>query len=422
VVGHLARGGQFGERTLLRNETACDISVDAGEFGMSCLTFDGKVVREILEKIFRTADDCLPSLEGDAVAWCDGWAEMNARGWNGSSLMIRQSSREIEFEKLEEICILGFGSFSTVVLVRVQKARHERQYALKRMSKAVLQKHDMGAQVTREREILQMLDSSFVIRLHRTYKDEYFLYFLLEACLGGNLLEASKSHAHVFADLRGAAMGFYVACIIAGLAHIHERRIAYRDLKPENVFLSNKGYGKIGDMGFARFVLGKTNTIVGTPEYMAPEILSVPHAHNHCVDWWALGVLTFEIISGRMPFCSDTSDPKARMLAVRAAQEERPKFSFGFPRAARSFVEQLLQELPHRLGASSGADELRQHEWFSALKFDFKALERQTLKAPISIDRKPSLRGLDMGRRPISREAEIDTDFVDNGSLWYKEF
>merc|ERR1712176_1137562 len=94
---------------------------------------------------------------------------------------------------------------------------------------------------------------------------------------------------------------FYIAGTIEGFSHLHERRIIYRDLKPENLLLNDLGHVKVTDMGLAKFVIGKTYTTCGTPDYFAPELIS-SSGHTNAVDWWTLGILLFELMSGHPPF------------------------------------------------------------------------------------------------------------------------
>merc|ERR1740138_1995704 len=139
------------------------------------------------------------------------------------------------------------------------------------------------------------------------------------------------------------SVAFYVACLTIGIEHLHERNIVHRDVKPENVLLDRTGYGKLCDMGFARFVLGKTNTLVGTPEYMAPEMIDFPHSHDMAVDWWALGVLTYELLTGQPPWEDEgIAEPCAKILAIRRSQaRDDARFPFSCPHLARNFVGKL---------------------------------------------------------------------------------
>jgi len=239
------------------------------------------------------------------------------------------------------------------------------------------------------------VDSPFIIKLYKTFQDREFIYFMSEAVLGGALNEvASKRQALFHEDEpRGYNTAFYVACLIAGLEHLHERCIVYRDLKPENVLIDELGYAKICDMGFARYVLGETNTLCGTPEYMPPEQIDFPHWHSHSADWWSLGVLTYELLAGQTPWDDEgICDKRERLLAIRRSQERNQlSWPFACPKIAREFIEKLLKKLPHRLGAEGGAPVIREDAWFKRLNFDFDALHSRSLQSPLVPERSEKL-------------------------------
>eukprot|EP00913_Durusdinium_trenchii_P026686 g25038.t1 len=173
-------------------------------------------------------------------------------------------------------------------------------------------------------------------------------------------------------------LAFFGGCVIAALEHLHERKIIYRDLKPENIMLDTRGYGKVCDMGLARFVVGKTNTQAGTPDYMAPEMIDPPHLHDNSADWWSLGVLIQEMLCQHLPFDDDElEDTGERLLAIRRSQEMRLNFPSACPVNGQAFTAKLLRKLPHRLGAQGGAPEVRKHYFFDG--FDFPALHAQTM-------------------------------------------
>jgi len=387
VISTLRRPGHFGERSLLRGgeHAIPEVSVDAGKEGLVCLAFEGQAIRVLLEEL---------SIQG---AFGDGAEALLPNVNSLSSIeyelaklgrMRRQrvQTEEIDMMSLNKVCHLGRGGFADVYLM--EDSVSQKRYAMKCISKGHVEKFEAVRQVCWEREMLMTVDSPFVIRLVRTHKDAEFLYILLEAALGGTLYKLMRQKPEVFCDdePRGSSSAFFVACIIAALEHLHDRRIVYRDLKPENVLLDEHGYAKLCDMGFARFVISKTNTLAGTPEYMAPEVIDFPHAHDVTCDWWSLGVLTFELNAGQPPWEDEgVADLFGKLLAIRRSQEKgEPRYPFSCPLLVRNFISKLLTKLPHRLGARQGARELREHFFFKKLSFDFQALKAQTLPPPIA--------------------------------------
>mmetsp|Transcript_55087 Transcript_55087/g.156181 ORF Transcript_55087/g.156181 Transcript_55087/m.156181 type:complete len:937 (+) Transcript_55087:40-2850(+) len=399
-LAELNRPEHFGERSLLRGDSATEVHCDAGPQGMSCLTFDGDMIRDFLEGVFTDSSDIACTVHTTIEEWCS-W---KAKGWDrqvstASNYRGSKEGQSVDLQDLRKVCMLGRGGYGQVTLV--QESTQQNRYALKTMSRGYI--HSQGAErlVRWERELLTMVRSPFVIRLHGTFTDEQHIFFLLEAALGGCLVDVLRSHPAVFREdtPRGSAAAFYAACLIAALEHLHERRIVHRDLKPENALLDERGYAKLCDMGFARFVLGKTNTLAGTPEYMAPEMIDFPHEHDMSVDWWALGVLTYEMLAGQTPFEDEgVVEPMGRLLALRRSQEKAQLlFPFHFPHASKGFVNSLLRKLPNRLGAKKGAVEVRSHQMFTTLKFDFECFHEHLMPSPFSQEWQDFLSTDDMG-------------------------
>lgn len=400
-VGEMERGGHFGERSLLRamksgGPPIAEINIDAGPLGVKCLAFEGEIIKVLLESLFSSGAEQAVNADGaptrhhfllnvdDTDVQEYEKSKCRKSGVRGGPQQMSCHMLDLTLDDLEFVHRLGSGGFATVDLVEDKKTQN--RYALKMLSKGYVEQHDVVRLVCWERELLSMVDTPFVVKLYRTFKDEQFVYFLMEAVLGCSLYDVLHDHPQVFREdqPRGSSTAFYVACVIAAFEHLHERRIAYRDLKPENVLLDTKGYAKLCDMGFARFVLSKTNTLAGTPEYMAPEMIAFPHSHDLNVDWWALGVLTFEIISGQPPWEDEgVQDPRQKLLAISRSQERgEPRYPFTCPLMVKSFIGRLLKKLPGRLGAAGGAQEVRNHAWYQKSGFDFEALRRQTLKPP----------------------------------------
>ncbi|KAK9812821.1 hypothetical protein WJX72_004332 [[Myrmecia] bisecta] len=282
----------------------------------------------------------------------------------------------VEFSDLLLHRIIGTGQFGSVRMVSHQKT-HE-IYALKVMHKAPIVESKQVEHVINERHILEEAAHQFCVRLVRAYQDKASLYLLQEWVPGGELFH------HL--DLEGAfdeptAM-FYAANVLLALEHLHARGIVYRDLKPENLLLDKDGYIKVADFGFAKKIGNeKTYTICGTPDYQAPEVI-MRRGTGKAADYWALGVLIFEMLVGDPPFKSLSGDPWDTFRRTLSGRFYVPNF---ISDSAADLIYKLLQVVPERrLGSgSAGADEIKRHKWFQRL--DWEALEDKRLPAPIKV-------------------------------------
>ena len=144
-----------------------------------------------------------------------------------------------------------------------------------------------------ERSILGAVDNAGIVNLFCTFQDSLNIYMLLEFVQGGELFSHLRRAVRFSADVSR----FYAANIILVLEYLHNRNLIYRDLKPENLLLDSQGYLKVTDFGFAKYVPDRTFTLCGTPEYLAPEIINSA-GHGKAADWWAFGVLLFEMLCG----------------------------------------------------------------------------------------------------------------------------
>jgi len=217
------------------------------------------------------------------------------------------------------------------------------------------------------------MSNKFLVNLHCTYKDNFRVYFLLDACLGGELFTILRQKRYF--DEQTAK--FYIACIVEAFGYMHSKQIVYRDLKPENLVLDSEGYLKITDFGFAKEIVDKTFTLCGTPDYLAPEIVT-GQGHGFAVDWWTLGILTYEMLASISPFFDDEPIEIYRKI-IRG----RVKFPTYFSYEAKDLIRGLLHAKPtKRLGISKGGSgNIRKHAWF--YNFDWKKLRDGTMKAPI---------------------------------------
>jgi len=282
--------------------------------------------------------------------------------------------KSIQFNDLEFHRIVGTGQFGLVRVVRNTKTNDV--YALKVMHKAPITESKQIEHVINERRILEEASHPFCVKLCGAYQDRNSLYLLQEWVPGGELFH------HL--DLEGAfddntAM-FFAASVLLALEFLHKKGIVYRDLKPENLLLDAQGYIKVADFGFGKYIgEDKTYTICGTPDYQAPEVI-MRRGTTKAADYWALGVLIFELLVGDPPFKSLTGDPWDTFRRTLSGRFYVPNF---ISDSAADLIFKLLQVNPEkRLGSGpAGAEDIKRHKWFSRL--DWKALEERRLQAPI---------------------------------------
>lgn len=314
---------------------------------------------------------------------------------------------------LKDLGLLGCGRFAQVRLVRDQASAQI--FALKSLAKSGVLEKKQIQNVFSEKLILKSTSSPFIIRLFATFNSGPELEFLLESALGGDLLTLYERHEDFFGSTKHAR--FYVACVVRGLGHLHERYIIYRDLKMENVMLHPSGYAKLTDFGLSKFVIGHTYTKCGTPDYMAPEIVRGA-GHTGAVDWWALGVLTYALMEGCLPF--DSSQASLIFWKVQCGIE---KVSFSSPDApwadlVRSLCKQEPRDrLPVRTGGAQG---IQEHAWFQEVSFDWTALEQGKVPTPHT----PPLFGVADLRHFEADSSQIPNSgpYEDPGDGWDADF
>jgi len=279
---------------------------------------------------------------------------------------------------LEDIGYLGKGAYG---FVTARKDPDKKYWALKAIPKQELNNDPEEQKVVlREQRIMKKMRHPRIVNLVKTFHDECRLYFLTDVCECGQLFELMRQKKHF---TEGAAK-FYSACVILAFEYLHGKGIIYRDLKPENLVLTRKGYIKITDFGFAKQVGDhRTRTFCGTPEYFSPEIVSHHLKHTGyygcCVDWWCVGILIHELICGKTPFKS--KDRKAMYSNIRNCRYAMPR---SFSPEAKSITKGFLTIPWHeRLGINRGksnATFIKKHAWFR--DFSWPDLIKETMEAP----------------------------------------
>jgi len=246
-------------------------------------------------------------------------------------------------------------------------------YAMKRLNKSWIVENCLEQHVVDERNVMTLTDHPFILKLHNSYHDERYVYLLLELCLGGELFMYLRKY-NKFNEQQAR---FYAASIVLAFEHLHSKSIVYRDLKPENLMLDDVGFLKVVDFGLAKVVKGRTWTICGTPEYLAPEVV-LSKGHNKGVDYWALGVLIFELTAGFCPFVGEDN-----MQIYRLIVENKIEFPTHTTPLLRDIVRDFTKTSQlSRLGLRRpGTKLIREHSWFNG--FDWAALENLTMAPPI---------------------------------------
>ncbi|GAA5878131.1 hypothetical protein JCM1840_002251 [Sporobolomyces johnsonii] len=274
---------------------------------------------------------------------------------------------------------LGTGTFGRVLLARLRTSQarpaqtQPHYFAMKVLEKSTVVRLRQVEHVNSERSTLALIQHPFVVNLFCTFQDEQNLYLLLEYVQGGELFSHLRRAGRFSADVAR----FYIANLILALEHLHEHDIIYRDLKPENLLIDATGHIKVTDFGFAKYVPDRTYTLCGTPEYLAPEIITAT-GHGAAADWWALGVLLFELLAGYPPFFADNP------LEI---YEKILTGKFGVPHhidpVAKDLIRRLLTaDLTKRLGnLKNGAQDVKNHQWFEGVDWD--AVKRKEIRAPI---------------------------------------
>ena len=184
----------------------------------------------------------------------------------------------------------------------------------------------------------------------------------LEFINGGELF----SHLRREGRFSNDASKFYTMEIVLAFEYLHSMFIVYRDLKPENLLIEQSGHLKITDFGFAKVVQDRTWTLCGTPEYLAPEIIQ-SKGHGKSVDWWALGVLIFEMLAGYPPFYDE--NPFGIYQKILGAKIDFPRH---FDTKAKDLIKKLLtHDRTKRLGClKGGAESIKTHKWFGRINWD----------------------------------------------------
>jgi len=325
---------------------------------------------------------------------------------------LEREACKTDFESLEDKSI-GKGGFGSVWKVRHKVTKQI--FAIKVINKESIVKQKMVEQTNREIEIMYKLDHPHIIKLYSHFEDDEDFCLIMQMASKGQLYTIIKRLKRL--DQRTAAQ--YMREVISAIKYLHTRTppIIHRDIKPENILLDQDGRCKLADFGWSNFEEGNKfrDTYCGTPEYLAPEMVT-KSGHNESVDIWALGVLLFEMLTGRTPF-NYTGD---RIQLFNNIKTLRIVWTDDFPQLAKDLVGRILRLNPKdRLTL----DQMLNHQWFKEVPIIKPVLtpveynERQKLESHLI----QSIPEFDKERNVMNKSKKIVTRVISHNENPIKE-
>uniref|UniRef100_G3PPJ4 Protein kinase N3 n=1 Tax=Gasterosteus aculeatus aculeatus TaxID=481459 RepID=G3PPJ4_GASAC len=283
--------------------------------------------------------------------------------------------RSETLEDFKYISVLGRGHFGKVLLAEFKKT--EKLYAIKALKKRDIVTRDEVDSLMSEKRIFEMINASrhpFLVSLHGCFQTSDHVCFVMEYLPGGDLM--IHIHNHVFSE---AQTRFYSACVLLGLEFLHLNKIIYRDLKLDNLLMDADGFIKITDFGLCKEGMGhgdRTSTFCGTPEFLAPEVLT-DDDYTRAVDWWGMGVLIFEMLIGESPFPGEDEEEVFDSIVNDDVQ-----YPGSLPPDVVCIIQKLFKKNPlKRLGAGErDAAELKGEKFFESI--DWEALLAKKVTPP----------------------------------------
>ncbi|CAD8206721.1 unnamed protein product [Paramecium octaurelia] len=288
--------------------------------------------------------------------------------FNKQSIVITNDSQKINVTNFKLLKTIGRGNFGKVLLVR--KRTSGKIYAMKIVNKQDLQVKKQVEYAKTERIILEKINHPFISKLHYAFQTQQKLYYVIDYCAGGELFFHLR-RAYKFKENQ---VQFYAVEIIIALEYLHDSKILYRDLKPENILLCSDGHIKLIDFGLSKIISNRDKpsfSIVGTPEYLAPEIYSDDKlGHDESCDWWSLGALMYEMLTGAAPFYSQD-----RTMMFRNRTEKQIEMKPWFSEACSSVLTGLLNNNPKQ---RINIQQIKKHPFFADIDWN-QASNRQLI-------------------------------------------
>uniref|UniRef100_A0A8C5R1F0 protein kinase C n=1 Tax=Leptobrachium leishanense TaxID=445787 RepID=A0A8C5R1F0_9ANUR len=328
--------------------------------------------------------------------------------------------KTLQLEDFTFVSVLGRGHFGKVLLAEYKESG--RLYAIKALKKRDIVSRDEFESLQCEKRIFEVVNSSghpFLVNMLGCFQTQGHACFVMEYLPGGDLM--MHIHSNVFSQ---TATSFYSACVILGLQFLHEQKIIYRDLKLDNLLMDANGFVKIADFGLCKEGMGygdRTNTFCGTPEFLAPEVLTET-SYTYAVDWWGLGVLIYEMLVGECPFPGD--DEEEVFDSIVNEEIRYPRF---LASESINVIRKLLKKSPERrLGAGpNDAEEIKPHPFYQEIDWD--ALYAKKMKPPFvpSLNDPLDVRNFDdefTGQKPILSPSDDPRPMTAGDQILFQDF
>jgi cGMP-dependent protein kinase len=266
---------------------------------------------------------------------------------------------------------IGKGNYGKVSLVMNKRTKFP--YAIKVINKNNILNENLSENIQLEKNILLKIDHPFIVKLVKCLKDDQNIYLLLEYIKGKELFDVIRD----IGFLNKEQTNFYIASMMVAIQYLHERKIIYRDIKPENIIIEKNGYLKLIDFGTAKEIEDRTKTIIGTPHYMAPEILT-GEGYSFQVDFWSISICMYEFICGEVPFGERDEDPMEIYFAIINKSLTFPTEYVTIDKEFKNIMKKMLDKNPsYRL---SNFHSIKKQHWFKDFKWD--ELTNLNLKPP----------------------------------------
>lgn len=260
--------------------------------------------------------------------------------------------------------VIGRGAFGKVLLVTKESSSRldSKYYAMKTIKKKDIVKHQLEENIVLEKYILSKQKHPFIVDLKFAFQTPSKIYLIMEYISGGELFKLLRKVKKFSED----NARFYLAEVLLAVEFLHKKmNVIYRDIKPENILLTEKGHIKITDFGLSKKNDGKAYTIVGTVEYLAPEVLTKA-GHTSAVDYWGLGILLYEMLAGYPPFTAPHRNfDEIQKLII----ENKPFFPEYFSKEAVDIIKKLTASNPEKRLGTISINDIKNHPFFKGMNW-----------------------------------------------------